>query len=508
MDVKSLTLEQKIGQMLMFAFHGTEYNEQISAFLSEFHLGGVVYFYRNIKGIVQAADLNGKIQSEAKIPLFIGIDQEGGAVLRIMEGITPLPGAMALASAPSGDIYRVARAVGRDLKKLGFNLNFAPVADINNNPRNPVINSRSYGDDPSSVSERVAQAGLGFQDSLVLPTVKHFPGHGDTAVDSHLGLPVVNKGVEELSRVELAPFRRAIDAGIDGVMMSHILFPALDEKFPASLSYNIITGLLKKRMGFNGLIVTDSLTMGAIAKNYSTEDVIRLGVNAGNDVLIFCGRAELSEQRNIYQTFLKLVKENEISEARIDESVRKILRLKEKYVSREIDPDSVGPAEEREFADRLQAESITLVRNRGLIPLSPDKRVLVLFPRLKIFSLIDNEDQNYKSLGNFLPYEEIIIDDETNLQDIACQSENYDIILLATYNVCAGDRQQQLFEALEKSKTVVVALRSPYDIMHLPGAENYICIYEATEHSLRHLSLCLLGKSPFLGKLPIKLEVI
>jgi len=506
--IEDLTLQEKVGQMLLFAFHGTEYNEQISAFIAEFNLGGIVYFYRNIKNIAQVAALNQRIQNEAKIPLFIGLDQEGGPVLRIMEGITPLPGAMALASTPSCDIYRISAAVGKDLKHLGFNINFAPVGDVNNNPYNPVINSRSYSDNPEFVALCAVAAAQGFQESSILPTIKHFPGHGNTAIDSHRGLPLVKSRKKDLERIELVPFRRAFAAGIDGVMVSHILFSAYDRKFPASLSYNIITKLLKRKMKFKGLICTDSLTMGAISTHYSLAETIRLAVNAGNDLLIFCGKADLSEQREIYQTFLNLVKQKKISERRIDESVRKLLSLKQKYVSKTINLTSVNRIEDRELAGRLQAESITLVVNGGLIPLSSAQKTLILFPKLKIFSLIDNENQRYKSLGNYLAADEIIIDSETdNLSEIVQISKKYDIILLATYNVCSGDWQQRLFNALDKTKTIVVSLRSPYDMLHLSGVENYICIYEATDHSLYYLSLCLLGKRPFFGKLPIKLEV-
>lgn len=506
MDVNSLTLEQKIGQMLLFAFHGTEYNEQLDAFVKELRTGGIVYFYRNIKDVAQVADLNRKIQKAAEIPFFIGIDQEGGPVLRIVSGITPLPGAMALASTPSREIYWISRAVGSDLKKLGFSINFAPVADVNNNPHNPVINSRSFGDDPEDVAWCVAQAGRGFQDGMILPTVKHFPGHGNTAVDSHLGLPVVAAGRDELERVELYPFRKAIAAGIEGVMTSHVLFPAFDGKYPASLSYNIVTKLLREEMGFDGLVCTDSLTMGAIASNFPLDEVIRLAVNAGNDLLVFCGKAELAEQRTIYRTFLQLVREGQIPEERVNDSVARILAQKRKYVSREVDPDGVGAREDLELAERLQAESVTLVHENGLIPLPPDKRVLILFPRLKLFSLVDNENQDYQSLGKFLPYDEIIVDEETDSSEISRLGGNYDIIILATYNVVAGDRQQRLFASLDRKKTVVVSLRSPYDILHLPGVENYICAYEATEPSLRHVSACLMGKSPFRGRLSIKLE--
>lgn len=216
-------------------------------------------------------------------------------VQRLTEGLTPLPGAMTMAAAlasASADtrektIYEMTKTVGQNLKCLGFNVNFAPVGDINNNINNPVINSRSYGDDPNKVAQMVIPAFKGFQDSGILPTIKHFPGHGNTSVDSHIGLPRVFSSQEAVSKMELVPFKQAIKAGIDGVMISHIVYEAYDQIYPATLSQAIITDLLKKELAFSGLIVTDSLTMGAIHSSFDVDTVLTQAVNAGNDLLIF-----------------------------------------------------------------------------------------------------------------------------------------------------------------------------------------------------------------------------
>ena len=506
-EIKNLSLEEKVGQMLIFAFHGIDYNNQISAFVNELKIGGIIFFYRNIESINQVALLNKRIQNETRIPFFIGLDQEGGSVLRITEGITPLPGAMALASTPVNEIYDITKAVGDDLKNLGFNLNFAPVADINTNPFNPVINSRSYGDDPKKVAHYATCAAMGFQDALVCPFLKHFPGHGNTCVDSHIGLPRVNASKADLVNNELVPYRHAIAAGIEGIMTAHILYPGYDKKYPASLSYKLITKLLKKQMGFTGIICTDSLTMGAISKNYSIRKTIRLAVNAGNDLLIFCGEAKLEEQRAIYNVFLDLVKRGKIPLKRVNESVSKILRYKAKYQKGKINTAKVAQDTSVLLGQRLQQESITLVKDGGLLPLKVSDKVLMLFPKLEIASLVDNEKQDYKSLGNYLPFEERIISPNViNKKDIIAINKQYDKIVLATYNVRIGDWQQELFSFLDKEKTIVVSLRSPYDALHLHNINTYICIYEGTENSLKSLALCLSGKNPFLGKLPISLK--
>ncbi|MDD3122909.1 MAG: glycoside hydrolase family 3 protein [Bacilli bacterium] len=505
MNIKDMTLEEKIGQMLCFAFNGTEYNEQLETQIKELKVGGIIYFAKNITSPLQAAKLNARLQKEAKIPLFTCIDQEGGSVLRVTEGITPFPGAMGLA-ATGENIKNICYNVAKDLKSIGFNLNHAPVADVNNNPLNPVINSRSYSDDPKVVAEYVCEAFKGFQEGGVLPTVKHFPGHGNTSQDSHLLMPSLNSSEKEMEETELVPFQKAFDEGIDGVMVSHVLYTAFDSKNPATLSYNIMTDLLQKKMGFKGLIVTDSLSMGAIEQNYSTEQIVDLCVNGGVDMMIFCGAALLSDQKEIVNKFIELVKEGRISVSRIDTSVEKILRLKEKYCQGEISIDELGPEEAINEAVKLSEESVSLVRSNGILPIRDNDNVLLLFPEIKLFSLVDNENQSYKSLKEYLPKEEVIYNKELkNLHYIKEIIGKYDKIIMATYNVIKDDYQTRLFTELDKKKTVVVSMRSPYDIMHLSGVENYICIYEATPLSLQSLSKCLLGKRKFVGKVPVKL---
>ena len=507
MKIDQLTLEQKVGQMLMFAFHGTEYNEQLETFIKEFNLGGVVLFARNIMSPLQVANLNQRIQADTNIPLFISLDQEGGPVQRIIDGITPLPGAMALASADQDKIYDITKAVGHDLKSLGFNMNFAPVGDVNNNPDNPVINSRSYSDSPRVVAKCAKMAYRGFQDSDIIPTIKHFPGHGNTNVDSHLGLPVVKSEIKEIEKIELIPFIETINDGIAGVMVSHILYEAYDKIYPATLSYQIITKLLKEELGFKGLICTDSLTMGAIYTKFSVEEILYHGINAGNDMLVFCGRADLNEQRFIYNTFIKLVSEGKIPMARINESVDKILNLKAKYCRQNINLGAIRTPENLALSNELQDKSITLVNDNNLLPLKKNDKVLLIFPEIKLFSLVDNENQKYETLNNYLDVDEIIINqDLKNLSLFKSISDKYDKIVMATYNVVSGDYQTKVYDYLDKEKLVVVSLRSPYDINHLPGAKNYLCIYEATKEALMSLSKALRGDILFKGKLPINLE--
>ncbi len=506
MDINKLSLKEKIGQMLMFAFRGTTYNEQLDTFINELNLGGVIAFARNIKNVDQISTLNKTIQSKTKLPMFIGLDQEGGPVLRVMSGITPLPGAMALASSDSSKIFEITKAVGEDLKHLGFNINFAPVGDINNNPKNPVINSRSYSDEAEVVAKHSQAAFSGFQAGGILPTMKHFPGHGNTSVDSHIGLPVVESSLKDIMNCEIIPFQNAINNGIDGIMMSHILYKELDDVYPSSLSKKIINDFLIEKLGFEGLIVTDSLTMGAIYNKFTIEEIVYNGINAGNDILIFCGRADISEQRFIYNTFLNLVENGRIGIDRINRSVEKILNYKKKYATNKIDLGKIGLRKNNEIASYLQDRSITLVRDNQQLPLTPEDKVLLLFPKINVFSLVDNENQEYETLNKFLGVKEIIYDKEKlNFSLIEDIQENYDKIILATYNVTDNDYQVELFNLLNKDKVTVVSLRSPYDVLKLEGCKSYICIYEATREALFSLSKVLKGENEAKGKLSIKL---
>lgn len=509
MKINELSLREKVGQMLMFAFHGTTFNDQLETFAKEFHLGGVVSFARNIVSTSQTAKLNEDIYNNFAIPPFIAIDQEGGPVLRVMSGITHLPAAMALSSSKFGreKIKEISRIVAEELRHLGFNVNFAPVGDVNNNPKNPVINSRSFSDDPYVVADCVKNAFLGFQEGGILPTVKHFPGHGNTSVDSHVGLPVVDASIEEIHKTELIPFIEAIKAGIDGVMISHILYKNIDDALPSTLSKKVVNDLLIDKLGFNGLIVTDSLTMAAVYNRYSIEEIIDYSVNAGIDVLVFCGKADLAEQRFIYEKFVELVESGRIPIDRVNKSVEKILKLKEKYCKKDIDLGKINLDINNELSCEIQEKSITVVNDKELLPIKSNEKVLVLFPKINVFSLVDNENQKYETLNRFIGVDEIVYDSsKQNYDEIIKISKNYDKIIMATYNVVDGDYQVELFNKLEKEKVIVASLRSPYDVNKLDGCVSYVCCYEATISSLKALSKVLKGEIKAIGKLPIKLR--
>ena len=487
--------------MLMFAFHGQEYNEQLKFLIEELKIGGVVHFGRNIDNVSQVINLNEDIIKNSSIKPFIALDQEGGAVLRVMHGITSLPGAMALASGDIDKIEEICYYVGLELAALGFNINLAPVGDVNNNPYNPVINSRSYSDDPAIVANLAMKAFKGFNKANLITTMKHFLGHGDTNVDSHIGLPCVNKSKKELEELELVPFRNAIENGINGIMTSHILYPAYDEKFPATLSKNIITELLKNELGFKGLIMTDSLTMGAIWTNFSLEEILVNSVCAGVDILTFCGKASMDEQKLIFDTFVHLVENNKIPITRIEESYNKIIRYKQSLPHiNKLYPFML----KQDLAKLLQEKSICLIKDKNrLIPIC-ENDTLILFPKIKIVTLVDDLNKQI-SLKDYLDCEEIIYDVDTNIDNIVDCVKSYSKVVLCTYNVKLDDYQNRLYRSLDKGKTIVVALRSPYDYLYLKPS-SYILLFEATKLSLQTLAKALRGKIKITGKVKIKME--
>jgi beta-N-acetylhexosaminidase len=257
---------------------------------------GVVLFRKNIVNSRQTRSLNQALREEMGPHALIAVDQEGGGVVRTLDLPFP-PSAMSLGASNDPNLAeQVGAATGRALADLGFNWNFAPVLDVNNNPRNPVIGDRSFGSDPFLVGELGMAWARGCQSAGVATCVKHFPGHGDTTVDSHYGLPVVSKSVVELQRFELQPFRRAVEAGIPCFMTSHILYPSLDARYPATLSRRILTELLREQWGYEGVIITDSMTMHAISRHYGRDEATRLAIQAGTDMVMALGRPQEVEQ--------------------------------------------------------------------------------------------------------------------------------------------------------------------------------------------------------------------
>lgn len=418
---QSMTLEQKIGQMLMPAFqtwsdkygagYVTKLPEGLADAIREFDFGGVALFSENAAGTAAAVSLTSDMQaaaisSEAGIPLLIAADQEGGYVTRLGTGTT-LCGNMALGASGSAEMTRLAASIlGSELNALGIGMDFAPVMDVNSNPANPIIGVRSFSDDPELAAKLGEAYVAGLHDMGVASALKHFPGHGDTSVDSHTGLPCIDKSLDELRSGELISFRAGIEAGTDMVMTAHIQFPQIEKDtylskldgkpitLPATLSKTIITGLLRKELGYDGVVSTDAMTMDAIAKHFDRLDAAKLAINAGVDILLMSvtldSPSAVADCRNYIRGIAEMVRSGEIAESRIDEAVMRILTLKYRrgIMDITIDKDAqirkalsvVGSEANHKAEWRITEKAVTLVKNDGMLPVTvPENGRVMLF---------------------------------------------------------------------------------------------------------------------------------
>ncbi|WP_074100630.1 beta-N-acetylhexosaminidase [Paenibacillus sp. P3E] len=565
--VAAMSLNDKIGQMLMCGFDGTAASDEVLKLVADNGIGGVIYFARNVESPEQVALLTADLQKAAaeggKAPLWISMDQEGGMVARITGGIALMPGGMAIAAAGSlEDAYQAALISGRELAAMGINLNYAPVLDVNNNPQNPVIGVRSFGESPELAADYGAAMIRGYQEAGVAATAKHFPGHGDTDVDSHLDLPMIPHGRERMDQVELVPFRRAIAEGVDAMMSAHIYFPALErEKLPVTLSKTVLTGLLREELGYQGIIMTDCMEMNAIAEHYGTVEASVLAVEAGADMVLVSHRAD--RQLAAMEAIRSAVTAGRISEARIDESVRRLLALKVKRgviaagaetarkdgalgaVSDDPGTGAVvglkagavggataaagnsdfsgeladlGAAAHLEVARRISEASITLVRNNSsILPLKKTGRTLVITAAPVVATLVDESFSAAPGLGAMLARHGLdSIDRVVPAAEIGtyaaklleeARAEEVVQIVVGTYNAQFHAGQIELVELLLGlgKPLVIVALRNPYDLLAMPGVQAYAATYESRPLALESAAQALLGHIAFQGKLPVSL---
>lgn len=521
--VQQMSIAQKIGQMVMVDFSGYVLTESLRAYIAENQIGGIILFAKNVQNRVQVGELCADLQRAARdggvpVPLFLSIDQEGGIVNRIAFAETAVsPGNMAIgATGQPAYAYDAARIYGEELASLGINLNFAPCVDVNNNPFNPIIGARSFGESAEMVSAMGVQAARGYREGGVLPTAKHFPGHGDTAVDSHLDLPSLNQPMDRLEQVELAPYRALIADGLEMVMTAHITYPALEEKpgLPATLSHRILTGLLRETMGFEGVIITDSMAMLAVARNFGVGPAAVMAVQAGADIVLACGTREA--QLETLEALLRAVREGTLDEARVDASVERILALKEKFLSR---PVPVAPS--REAIDTMRhiaRAAVTVVKDvPGMLPLrlSAGEKLLVVAPTRLPTSPLGELDvplplaQMLRERGLQVEEANFSVQDTTLDLDAFMQRAAGCSAVLA----CLFARNRLSVTQMELALSLsgmgkpmaVVAVNSPYVLMDVPWIETYLCTYGYTRPTLEALAEVITGRYQAQGRLPVSI---
>lgn len=331
-EVSKMDLEEKIGQMIFAGVSGTTMDTGAEKLINQLHVGGIIFYKNNFENPKQTVELVNQIKAEnsSNIPLFLGVDQEGGRVTRLPGALTNFPPNKRIGEVNSPEFsYKIGSLLGYELKEFGLNLDFAPVLDINSNPNNPVIGDRAFGNNLEIVSKLGIETMKGIQSQKVIPTIKHFPGHGDTSVDSHLELPIVNKTLKELMELELIPFKRAMDEGAEVVMVAHMLIPELDKNNPASISKVVMTEVLRRQLSFTGVIITDDMTMGAIVEHFDIGKAAVESVKAGSDIILVGHGYDNVEKIQI--ALKDAIEKGEISEQRINESVERIIKLKRKY---------------------------------------------------------------------------------------------------------------------------------------------------------------------------------
>ncbi|MBI5788404.1 MAG: beta-N-acetylhexosaminidase [Candidatus Schekmanbacteria bacterium] len=334
MLIDQLSLKAKIGQLLLIGFDGCEFTPELEHYLDQYSPGGVILFKRNYQNRQQLIKLCSELQSWAKkqfpaIPLFIAVDHEGGRVQRFRSEFTLLPPAGTIKSAQ--EAYRIGKTMGRELTGAGINMNLAPVLDVNSNPQNPIIGDRSYGSTPERVIELALPLMLGMMEEGLIAVGKHFPGHGDTSLDSHLALPTVDAAPDILRQRELAPFAAAIGNGLPAIMTAHVLYPAWDGNNPATTSPFILTELLRRQMGFAGVVISDDMLMKALNSD-KIEIVAVQSFMAGVDFFIVGDKKDI--QINIFESLYKAVQNGLITDSRLDQSLQRIFNLKTKYITR------------------------------------------------------------------------------------------------------------------------------------------------------------------------------
>ncbi|MEK5444972.1 MULTISPECIES: beta-N-acetylhexosaminidase [unclassified Fredinandcohnia] len=524
-------LAKKVGQLLVIGFNGTKVPQEIRDLIHTYHIGAIILFGRNIGAPKEVLALTTDLQREAKKagythPLLICVDQENGVVRRLGEGATIFPGAMTLgATGNPNHAYNVGVATGIELKALGINWNLAPVLDVNNNPDNPVIGVRSFGESAESVSKFGRASMQGMQEAGIATTLKHFPGHGDTNVDSHLDLPTIPHGLTRLEEIELKPFRECIAEGADTIMTAHVYFPSIETEpgVPATISRKVITGLLREKLKFNGVVTTDCMEMNAILHGVGTEKGAVAALKAGVDYVMISHTLE--RQVGAIEEILKAIENGELTEEEIDQALQRIKVLKEKYLSWQdisledepIVPETVGSKEHEKIAYEAYKDSVTIVKNDGMLPLPQNNsRILVVHPDNGTTMQVEDKRYANLSLGaaikeyqpeaDIYPFSSAL--DEKEVSAIVEKAKGYDTVIVGTLTITPSSNQIALVEKLikEKGSVIVIAMRSPYDFGYLPDVPVYINTYEFTYPALKVAAGAIFGKEEVKGNLPVTVK--
>ena len=528
--LKRLTIEEKIGQMIACRFTADFRNADspglaaLDDLVAKSKIGGLILFAP--ARVYETAELANAFQRQARVPLLMAADFERGAANRITNA-TLFPPFMALGAAGSEELaYEVGRATALEGRAMGIHMAYAPVVDVNINPDNPIINTRAIGADPALVS-RIANAFIrGVQENGMIATAKHFPGHGDTSQDSHSLLPTITADLERLEKVELYPFGQAIGAGVRAVMTAHLAVPALDPTpgLPATLSAPILTGVLRQKMGFKGLVVTDALEMGGVTNAFSSEEAALRAVLAGVDMLLLP-----PEPDRVISFLAAAVRDGRIPAARIDASVRRILEMKaslgldrRRYVDIDALRTRVAPKAYLELASRTFERSATLVRNEAnVLPLAAAPEKLAVLALSSDLGDYFAGQPFVEAMRSKFPGARAFYADgdtgEDKLDEALAAASSAETVVVGVYSrlvdrkgsVGLEPRHVDLIEKLaalpDGPKVVVVSFGSPYLLRHFPDVDAYLCLYKDTPEAQTVAARALSGELDVTGKLPVSI---
>ena len=502
----SLSQDQKLGQLFIVALYTNKDENHISnvrSIVEQEQIGGLILMQDDA---AREINLVNEFQSKSKVPLMIGMDAEWGLFQRIAAA-HKFPWAMTLGAIQDKNlITQMAAKIAEDSKRMGVNWDFAPVVDVNTNPDNPIIGNRSFGSEVQNVVNSALAYSNGLQDNRILAAIKHFPGHGDTSTDSHFDLPVVAHNLDRLNAVELAPFKALMDKGIGGVMVAHLYVPALEKEkgVPASVSKNIITGLLKEKFGYKGLIITDALNMGAVAKRYKPGELDALAFKAGNDIMLF------SEGVKEGKRLIQLAIDNkEISQNRVEESVKKILLTKyflglDKYEPR--NPENINydlnNDSHKTLVQNLYANALTLLKdNKKLLPLNCREN----------YYYVPLEEAAYQTFADRLNLETTVIVKKSS--EISSIPKNSKVIVgfhkdnsTAYKSYKISDKSKKILSELSKNNQVILTVfGSAYALkdVDISNISTVLVAYENNDDSMTATAKSLMGGSEISGRLPV-----
>ncbi len=495
--IANLSTEDKAAQLIMIDIPDRELGDKSINHLHTHAWNGVILFAKNVKDRRQVNQLIKDIHKNAKATPFIAVDQEGGLVDRFRYPEMSLsPGAMALGvTADSEDnVYKTHRIMGEELRDLGIHIDFAPCLDVNNNPRNPIIGVRSFSANPHKVANLGCAAIRGLRDGGVIPTAKHFPGHGNTDTDSHLALPSIKGTRQQLETTELIPFKAAIKENVEAIMTAHIVFPALDAKLPATLSKTILTGLLRQELGYEGVIVTDSLSMKSIANTWGFGEATVMSIEAGADLVLALGTFE--QQLESLNALIEAVKNGRISEKRLDESLIRLEKLRRNH--QELPQEEIKHTEEHHAVmSTIIAQTAVILRNHNnLLPLHlpQDAKVAVVSPDLLPQSPLGEVSRSLNLAPLLAKYGIEAKEFKFNmasfgppLNQLVRDLQGFDYVILALYaRGQLSDSQKELAREIPQvcTNTVVLPLSSPYFLEDMDWIGTAVTAYNYSQASL------------------------